>query len=388
MFKKLLPQLPFVKLITTTTGDEFRYYDEREVGADQTLPIEMLCLFDQAFIQNYNIYQIFTTPIHNTILSKKDLEFFKQRINFDEYSWFPGKNLYDTFNLDQQTLQLLNNCSDDLGLIFKWGFVDQFTSNPDNNIGAYIAFPELKNNLLCWEFLLLTKKNFDITLFLKTNFKTLKIISIIQHNEFTLNYEFFAKKFDFANYFFKNCYIDGEKIQNSSYTTDVSRFEKKEILEKLKLELNKQDQIVSDLFDAYIKLDKNSLKYSLGFKKYLFEQEKKEPIWKQIYKIQDEIKFKKTEHTDFDIFGKLISQTISTQFMVFDENLLSDVTFVTNFNQIMNGVQITPNNGEILIEEFLYYYNLLDMIIYDPYSLNILFYQVYFNKLNQIKKNR
>jgi hypothetical protein len=61
------------------------------------------------------------------------------------------------------------------------------------------------------------------------------------------------------------------------------------------------------------------------------------------------------------------------QFYIFNKNIMSDTHFFTNFNQLVNGVAVSFENGELKYDpNDLYHYCLSDMLIYDRYRMFII----------------
>lgn len=65
-------------------------------------------------------------------------------------------------------------------------------------------------------------------------------------------------------------------------------------------------------------------------------------------------------------------------FYVFNENIMSDTVFFTNFYQLIGGVVIKSENNEIKYDyNDLCNYCLSDMLVYDQYNMFTIFLPVY-----------
>jgi hypothetical protein len=177
------------------------YYGDK-CGGEHTLPIEMYCLFQNAFKYNYRVFYLSCVKNHNIIIPENDLDFLKTSINIDE------EEKYKQHVFSENVLNIKDLQYKDLLKLYD-------ISINSNKINAIFTLPYLDNEFYCFNIYLIIENDFDLNQLLELDFNLVKINSIIEYFETTLSIELMQKTFDLLNLQFKDYLIPFDEIQKT-----------------------------------------------------------------------------------------------------------------------------------------------------------------------------
>lgn len=224
-------------------------------------------------------------------------------------------------------------------------------------MGCFFSFPELKNNLIYYKFILICKPNFHINSLLSIKFNSFKINSIIQHFENTLNLEFFKKYFLIDNFTFKNNFFTRNyNCSGNVFKEQIWDFKNlpENIFVKKYLKISREIYLKWHplwLLIEFDKLDKNSVEYTHTKNQVdlLSKKNKENDLILEYWQKKDNSKF--LELLDLHTLAKFEFQEFCVQFHTFNYNLEKGLIIYTNFATIAGGFVIKPsenNNIEVI----------------------------------------
>lgn len=328
----------FITIIQKGPHKGMRLHNEDKCGGEHTFPVEMYFLFQNAFKFNYNIYYLSCTPNHNITISEFDLNFLKTSITIDE----DYKIKQHIFSDD--TLKIKNLQYKDLLCLYD-------ISINSGKINAISTTPSLKNNLYCFDIFIITNNDFELNKLLDLKFNIIKINSVIQYYENTLNIELFQNKYDLLNLQFKDYLIPYDELKKTRPYDIFSLPEKIELdnfYKKILFFENKNPNTDSKHFDKHLKF------------------------------LEEKLSKKKDELFNIELYKKLNMSKLCMHFYIFNKNIMHDTIFFTNFNQLVSGILIKSENNEIKYDyDDLHHYSLEDMLIYDQYKMFTIFLLIY-----------
>ena len=314
-----------------------RLYLEDKCGAEHILPIEMFYLFQNAFKNNYKVFFLKCIPNHSIIIPEKDLNFLKTAINkHDEEEYL--KHYFSNNVLKIKKLQHL-----DILEIYKIAI-------KKNQISAFFLHPVLNTNFYCFNMFLIVKNNFDLNEILNLNLNLIKINSIIEYHPHTLTLEITKNIYDLLNVEFKDYIVPYSELKKTR-PYDVFNLQEKK--------------------DLNILYDKKNEMRENNFKKDFSEIDERIKISKK------KLLEKEAELDDMQLYVKLFSQKLCTQIFIFDEIILNDTIFFTNFIQLVGSASVNFEDDGININyDELQHYSLKDMYFNDEYRLYTVFHSV------------
>ena len=313
-----------------------RLYLEDEYGAEHILPVEMHYLFLNAFKNNYKVFFLNCVPSHNITIPTIDLNFLNTPINTEED--------FLKHSFSENVLKIKKLQHEDILKLYK-------LSIDNKQIDAFFLHPYLKNNFYCFDIFLIVNQNFDLNELLNYNFNLIRINSVIQYNSSTLTLDILKKFYDLLNMQFKDYFISYNDMKK---TRPYDVFELQE-----KKDLSSAYKDFSEMNRNYPNLNLSEFREKINF------LEKK--LWD-----------KEVELNDKKLYIKLFSEKLCTQIFIFNEIIVSDTIFFTNFIQISNGLSVNFENNAVTVDyNELQHYSLLDMYTYDQYQLYSVFHTVY-----------
>jgi len=79
-----------------------------------------------------------------------------------------------------------------------------------------------------------------------------------------------------------------------------------------------------------------------------------------------------------DLYKKLHFSKFCFHFYVFNKDIMDNTVFFTNFNQLVNGLNVEVVENHVKFNyDSLYYYSVLDLFMNDDYMLYSIFETVY-----------
>lgn len=328
----------FITIIQNGPNKGKRLHHENKCGGEHTFPIEMYFLFQNAFKFNYKVYYLSCTPNHNIIIPESDLIFLKTSITIDE-----DYKIKQHIFLNE-TLKIKNLQYKDLLCLYD-------ISVNNGQINAIYTIPSLKNNLYCFDIFLITNNDFELKKLLDLNFNIIKINSVIQYYKNTLNIELMQKKYDLLNLQFKDYLVpfdDMKKTEPYDFFSLPEKIDLDNFYEKFFSFEEKNPNLDSSHFDKHFEF------------------------------LADKLSKKEDELLDLTLFKKLHMSKLCMHFYVFNENILNDTIFFTNFNQLIGGVSIKSENNEINYDyDDLCHYSLENMLVFDQYKMFTIFFRIY-----------
>lgn len=328
----------FITIIQEGPYKGMRLHHEDKCGGEHTFPIEMYFLFKNALKLNYKIYYLDCVPNHNIVIPDFDLDFLKKSITIDE------EYKIEQYNFSNETLKIKNLQYEDLLCLYN-------ISINNKGINAISVLPLLKNNFYCFDMFLIVDDNFSLKNLLNLNFNIIKIKSIIKYDENNLNVEIMQKKYDLLNLQFKDCLIPYSEIKKTEPYDLFSLPEKIAV-----------DNFYNKIFSF---TEKNPNSDSSHFNDHLKF-------------LEDKLSEKEEYLFDIELNKKIHFSKLCMHFYVFNENIMNDNVFFTNFYQLVGGVVIKSENNEIEYDyNDLCRYSLTDMLVYDQYKMFTVFLLIY-----------
>lgn len=328
----------FISIIQEGPYKGMRLHHEDKCGGEHTFPIEMYFLFKNAFKLNYNVYYLDCISNHNIIIPEFDLNFLKTSIKIDE------DYKIKQHNFSNETLKIKDLQYKDLLCLYN-------ISINNGGINAISILPFLKNNLYCFDIFIIVNSDFELKKLLDLNFSIIKINSIIQYYDNTLSIELMQKKYNLLSLQFKDYLIPYDEIKKTQPYDLFSLPEKIEVSNLYKK------------FFSFIKENPNSDSSHFD---------------KQLKILEDKLSEKENSFFDIELYKKIHFSKLCMHFYVFNENIMNDTVFFTNFYQLTGGVVIKSENNEIKYDyNDLCRYCLEDMLTYDQYEMFTIFLLIF-----------
>ena len=328
----------FITIIQEGPHKGMRLHHEDKCGGEHTFPIEMYFLFKNALKLNYKVYYLDCVSNHNIVIPEFDLDFLKKSITIDE------EYKIEQHNFLNETLKIKDLQYKDLLYLYN-------ISINGGGIGAISVLPFLKNGFYCFDMFLIVDNNFNLESLLDFKFNIIKIKSIIKYDENNLNIEIMQKKYDLLNLQFKDCLIPYSEIKK---TKPYDLFSLPE-----KIEVENFYKKISSFREKNPNSDSSHFYDHLKF-------------------LEDKLSERKNYLLDVELYKKINFSKLSMHFYVFNENIMNDTIFFTNFYQLVGGVVIKSENNEIKYDyNDLCHYSLIDMLVYDQYQMFTVFLLIY-----------
>ena len=328
----------FYTIITEGEYKGKRLYYEDKCGGDQILSVELYYLFQNSFKQGYNVFLLNCIPNHNIKIPIKDVEFLKTDIKSS------NRYLYNQHIFSEEILKIKKYQYYDLKQIYDFSINSKM-------IGSFFMYPYWNNDFYCFNIFLIVKNDFKFEDFFKIEFNLIKINSVVKYHESTLDINFLKKIYDLINLPFKDYTIKFEDLEKTR------PYDENKLIEKIELD---------KWFQYYIDNNRNENFDNVNY-------EIKEKI------LQENFYKKKAELWDIELTKKLNFEKLCNQFYFFNEDVLSDQNFYTNFLQLTKSSVVLPdeNDGFKIDYEYFQPYSLSDMFCWDEYRLFSRFVSVY-----------
>lgn len=328
----------FITIIKEGPHKGMRLHHEDKCGGEHTFPIEMYFLFKNALKLNYKIYYLDCVSKHNIVIPKFDLDFLKKSITIDE------EYKIEQYNFSNETLKIKDLQYKDLLSLYN-------ISIDNGGINAISVLPFLKKGFYCFDMFLIVDDNFNLKKLLDLKFNIIKIKSVIKYDENNLNIETMQKKYDLLNLHFKDCLIPYNEIKKTEPYDFFSLPEKIEVdnfYKKIFSFMEENPDFDSSHFNDHLKF------------------------------LEDKLSEKEDYLLDIELYKKIHFSKLSMHFYVFNERIMDDTVFFTNFYQLVGGIVIKSENNEIKYDySDLCHYSLIDMLVYDQYKMFTVFLLIY-----------
>jgi hypothetical protein len=284
-----------------------RKYDEMLLGVEGMLISEMGLFFINSLNSGLKILYLRCEKNHSITINKKDLEFLNTF--FDPFEQKPPHN-----HIFSKKTKIIKN----------FQYMDFLKIFNFPNIESFLIYPYLdKNNFFYYDIILIVNDQFNYVLFLKLQFKLIKIKSFSQLYDKDITFEFMCFLYDPFTIKLKNSLFAGGELSK------CYNYNEMELPEKIALD---------DICEAHILF----MKQNNG----LVSIEMKLKIDELIYKLGEKTK----KLLDKELYKFFYFTKLCRHFYSFNKDLFNDTIFFTNYLEVCGGVGIIPRGDSIVID--------------------------------------